>query len=107
MFARTFEFNFKSEYKHELLKKVREEVLPILRKQTGFFDVLWLEATNEPQKFVAITLWTSKLDAERYDKDYFAKVKYILEPFLASPLNTNWYNVEMSFSEAIVGAFAA
>ena len=107
MFARMLEFNFRTEYKRELLKKAHEEVLPILRKQTGFFDVLWFQAENEPNKFVAISLWTTKADAERYDTTYFPKVRHILEPFLTAPPNLKWYNVDTTFSEAIVGAFAA
>lgn len=107
MFARMLEFNFKPEYKQELVKKVREEVLPILRKQTGFFDLLWLEGENEPKKFFAITLWTSKMDAEWYEREYLPKAKCILEPFLTAPPNATWYAVDMSFSEAIVQAFVA
>jgi len=107
MFARMLEFNFKTQYKHELVKTVREEILPILRKQTGFFDVLWLQGETVSNKFFAICLWTSKAEAERYEREYFPEVKNILEPFLAIPLNVNSYTVDMSFSEAIVHAFAA
>jgi hypothetical protein len=40
MFARIVEFIPKLEKKEELVKVIRTEVLPILKKQTGFLEVL-------------------------------------------------------------------
>jgi hypothetical protein len=41
MFARMLEFEVKPENKEEFVKKVENEVLPILRKQGGFLVVVW------------------------------------------------------------------
>ena len=40
MFARISEFIPKLEQKDEFVKVVRNEVLPILKKQTGFLEIL-------------------------------------------------------------------
>jgi hypothetical protein len=40
MFARIVEFTPKLEKKEELVKVIRSEVLPILKKQTGFMEIL-------------------------------------------------------------------
>lgn len=40
MFARIVEFIPKLEKKEELVKVIRNEVLPLLNKQTGFMEVL-------------------------------------------------------------------
>src|SRR5450631_3884338 len=40
MFARILEFEVKLEKKEEFVKKVKNEVLPILRKQVGFLEIL-------------------------------------------------------------------
>ena len=40
MFARMLEFNIKAEKKNESVKLVQADVLPILKKQTGFLEIL-------------------------------------------------------------------
>jgi septum formation topological specificity factor MinE len=64
MFARFLEMTVKPEKKPELIRKMREEVLPILKKYNSFLDMIPLEVETEPTKFYAISLWHEKLDAE-------------------------------------------
>src|SRR5208283_2177838 len=40
MFARILDFEVKPEKKEDFLKVVKNEVLPILKKQTGFLEIL-------------------------------------------------------------------
>ena len=40
MFARMLEFIPKMEKKEEFIKVVKSEILPILKKQTGFLEIL-------------------------------------------------------------------
>jgi hypothetical protein len=40
MFARIVEFIPRMEMKEELVKKIRKEVLPILKKEHGFLEIL-------------------------------------------------------------------
>ena len=105
MFARTLELNMKIERKPEFTKRVREEILPILRKEPGFVDVLGLESETEPKVFV-VTLWYTKLDAERYEKATFPKVKQILEPYLTVPPIVKFYAVETTISEKFIESVA-
>jgi len=105
MFARTLELNMKIEKKPEFTKKVREEILPILRKEPGFVDVLGLESETEPKVFV-VTLWYTKLDAERYEKATFPKGKQILEPYLTVPPIVKFYAVETTISEKFIESVA-
>jgi quinol monooxygenase YgiN len=86
MFARFLEMTLKPEKKTELFKKVREEVLPILRKYSGFMNVINMEVETEPAKVYLISIWHDKLDAEKYEKESFAKVKAMYEPFLTLPI---------------------
>jgi hypothetical protein len=76
----------KPEKKPELIRKMREEVLPIFMKYNGFVDVIPLEVETEPTMFYAISLWREKLDAEKYEKENFSKVKMIYEPCLMKPI---------------------
>ena len=64
MFARILDCEIKLEKKEELVKVLKNEVLPVLKKQTGFLEILPLfpEKMREP-KVIAISLWTTKADA--------------------------------------------
>ena len=115
MFARIVEFVPKMEKKEELVKVLRDQVLPILKKQTGFMEILpffpetKLETKPETknEKVMAITLWTEKRDAERYEREAFPKVEEVLQPYLTTPITFKAYNVETTLCEHFVHALAA
>ena len=85
MFARSLEMTVKPDKKAELLKTLREEVVPILRKYSGFLDVMNMEVEAEPTKVYAISFWKDKLDADKYANESYPKVRAIEEPFLTFP----------------------
>ena len=107
MFARMLEGNVKLEKKPEFLNKVRDEILPILRRQTGFVDIIGLENETKPEKFCIISLWHTKNDAERYEREAFHKVNDITKPFLTMPMVVNTFKVETTISEHVIAAVAA
>ncbi len=84
--ARLLEMTVKPEKKAELFNKVREDVLPILRKYSGFMNVINMEVETETAKVYLLSIWRDKLDAEKYEKENFAKVKAMYEPFLTTPI---------------------
>ena len=86
MFARLLEMAVKPEKKAELFKKIREEVLPIVERYTGFMNVINMEVENEPTKVYLMSISHDKLDAEKYEKESFDKVKAMYEPFLTTPI---------------------
>jgi hypothetical protein len=94
MFARFLEMTVKPNKKTELMRKVKEEILPILKTYNGFFVLIPLDVETEPTKFYAISLWQEKLDAEKYEKENFPKVKTIVEPFLTMPVVVKLCNVD-------------
>ena len=107
MFARIVEFIPKLEKKDELVKVLSNEVLPILKKQTGFMEVLPFFPETKNEKVMTITLWTEKRDAERYEREAFPKVEEILQPYLTTPITFKTYNVETTLCEHFVQALAA
>jgi len=102
MFARTLELAVKAEKKPEFIKKTKAEIMPILNKQKGFVEILALDNEIELTKSLIITLWQTKLDAERYEKETFPKVKQILEPFLTVPPVVKIFNVEETIPEKMI-----
>ncbi len=107
MFARVVEFVPKYEKKDELTKTIKNEVLPILKKQAGFLEILPLFPEMKDEKAVYVTLWAEKRDAERYHKDVFPRVEEIVKPFLTTPITWKLYNVDTTLCEHFVNALAA
>jgi quinol monooxygenase YgiN len=107
MFARIVEFIPKLEKKEELVKVIRNEVLPILNKQSGFMEFLPFFPETKTEKVMVISLWTEKRNAERYEREVFPKVEEILKPYLTTPITYKPYNVETTLCEHFVHALAA
>jgi heme-degrading monooxygenase HmoA len=107
MFARIVEFIPKLEKKEELVKALRNEVLPILKKQPGFMEILPFFPETKNEKVISITFWAEKKDAERYQREAFVKVDEILKPYLTTPITYKPYNVETTVCEHFVHALVA
>lgn len=86
MFARFLEMSIKPEKKPDLMKVLKEGVLPMIKKCKGFFEMIPLEAEAEPTKFYLMSLWHEKRDAEQFQREHFPKIQAMYEPFLTAPI---------------------
>ena len=100
MFARVVEIAPKLDKKDELLKKVRQEILPILRKQPGFLELLPLVPENANEHMFVITLWSEKRDAEKYANEVLPRVE------LTVPVTARMYTLETSVCRNFVDALS-
>ena len=107
MFARIVEFIPKLEQKETFVRVVRDEVLPILKQQAGFLEILPFFPETKTEKMITITLWAEKRDAERYEREMYPKVEGILKPYLATPVTFKHYTVETSVCQHFVEALTA
>ncbi len=107
MFVRILEFGMKPEKKPEYIKVLKNEVLPILKKQVGFLEILPFFPENVEEKCLNISIWATKADAERYVKEAYTKVFDIIKPFLNTPVTTRLLTLETTLCEHFVEAFAA
>ena len=107
MFARILEFVPKLEKKEDFIRVVKNEVLPILRKQHGFLEILPFMPEVKNEKAVTISLWTERKDAERYEREGFPKVEEILKPYLTTPITFKYYMVETTLCEHFEKAMVA
>jgi quinol monooxygenase YgiN len=107
MFARIVEFTPKFEKKEELVKAIRNEVLPILKKQTGFMEILPFFPETKNEKVFVVSLWMEQRNAERYAREAFPKVEEILKPYLTTPITYKAYTVETTLCEHFVHALTA
>jgi heme-degrading monooxygenase HmoA len=111
MFARIIEFIPQWEKKEEFVKVVRNEVLPILKTQPGFLEILPFFPETKPEskteKMITITLWAEKRDAERYEREMYPKVEGILKPYLTTPVSFKHYTLETKLCQHFVEALTA
>jgi len=108
MFARILEFEIKLEKKEEFVHLFKTEVLPILRKAPGFVEFLpfFPESAND-KKIYTISFWDKKWNAEKYEKEWYPKIYNLLKPFITTPVEVKFYNLETTLCEHFVEAFAA
>jgi heme-degrading monooxygenase HmoA len=107
MFARIVEFIPKTEKKEEFIKVVRSEVLPILKKQPGFLEVLPFLPETTTEKTIIVSLWAEKRDAERYEREAYPKVAEIVKPYLTAAITFKHYVVETSVCPNFMEALTA
>jgi heme-degrading monooxygenase HmoA len=107
MFARIVEFIPKAEKKEELIKAVRNEVVPVLKKQPGFLEILPFLPESTTEKTMVVSLWAEKRDAERYEREAYPKVAEIVKPYLTTAITFKHYVVETSVSATFMESFAA
>jgi heme-degrading monooxygenase HmoA len=107
MFARIVEFIPKVEKKEELIQAVRNEVLPLLKKQPGFLEILPFLPESATEKSFTVTLWAEKRDTDRYEQNVYPKVAEIVKPYLATPITFKHYTVETSVCPNFMEALTA
>ncbi len=107
MFARWLVLTVKTGMKPQTLKKVQQEILPILGKYDGFLGLMPLEPLDEPLKVYVISLWEDRRDAEKYERESFAAVTHILEPFLVLPPVVKHGTIDASIAEKLATAVPA
>ncbi len=61
MFARILNFEVKPEKKEDLEKALKNQIVPILKKQNGFLEILpFFPEKMREEKVYAISLWTTE-----------------------------------------------
>jgi quinol monooxygenase YgiN len=100
MFARNVTLHVKPNQTKEVTSKIEKEILPILRKASGFRDLITMSREND--ETVGISLWTSKEQLDAYTKDTFPQVAKLLEPFITGVPEVRTYQVSNSTSHKFV-----
>ena len=79
MFARILQFVPKMDKREELIRVIKRDVLPILKKQTGFLEILPFLPEIKNEHVVMVSLWNERKDFERYEREWFPKVEEMLQ----------------------------
>jgi hypothetical protein len=106
MFARSVSFHLKTGRSAEFTRLFDKEIVPMLRKQTGFQDEIALVAPGGADA-VAISVWDLKENAENYARSAYPGVIKALTPVVEGTPRVNTYDVSNSTFHKIVGPVTA
>jgi len=106
MFARRVSMHLKPNSVAEFTQKIEKDILPLLRKQTGFQDEITFVAPGETKAF-GISLWENKENAETYNRGTYPEVTKILARVVEGTPQVETYEVSNSTFHKIAAAVAA
>ena len=92
MFARNVTMRLKPNSVPEFTRTLENEILPMLRKQTGFQDEITFVVPGGAEA-VAISLWDQKVDAETYERGTYPQVLKALAKLVEGNPRVQTYEV--------------
>ena len=95
MYARNVSMQLKPNMTIQFTQTFEKDVLPLLRKQTGFKDEISFVSSDRPAA-VAISLWDDKASAESYSRDVYPQVLKSLTSVLEGTPKVEAYEVSNS-----------
>ena len=106
MFARRVSMLLKPNSLAEFTNRLEKQIIPLLRKQTGFQDEITFVAPGETKAF-GISLWNNKENAETYNRGTYPEVTKILAGVVEGTPQVETYEVSNSTFHKIAAAVAA
>lgn len=95
MFARIVKINLKPNHVADFNTTFDKQILPMLRKEAGFQDVITFAGPNGTE-IVGISLWDRKESAESYNSKTYPQVLTALAPLLDGTPQVKTYEVANS-----------
>jgi heme-degrading monooxygenase HmoA len=95
MFARSVSIQLKPNSAAEFNRTIKNEILPLLRKQKGFRDELTLVAPDG-SRVVAISVWDQKENADAYSREAYPEVLKTLGKVTEGTPQVQTYEVSIS-----------
>ena len=96
-FARNVHFQIKSGKEQEFTTLFEKDVLPMLRKQSGFLEEVTLV---NPKGAHAISLWDNRKDADAYQTATYPQVLAKLTPVIEGTPTVETYENATSYARA-------
>jgi hypothetical protein len=106
MFARNVTFHLKSNMLSDYTRTFDQDILPLLRKQTGFKDEITFSSPGGVD-VTAISLWDSKTNAETYSTNTYPEVLKTVARFIeGTPKVQSSQVVNSTFHKVTAGVAA-
>ncbi len=87
---------------------IHEKIIPVLRKQQGLVDLVILQSSDEPNQFLAITLWETRDHADDYHRDVYSQLIGLLKAHIDGEADVRFFTVDTStFHHIAAGRVAA
>jgi hypothetical protein len=106
MYARRVSMKLKPNSTVEFTQRLEKEVIPMLRKQSGFRDEITFVAPGGTEAF-GVSLWDNKQNAETYDRAHYTEVNKILSKLVDGTPRVETYEVANSTFHKIAAAATA
>jgi heme-degrading monooxygenase HmoA len=94
MFVRVVEVKTKPGKAREVCGMLHEKVLSTLKAKPGFVDEIVL--VSDTEGILAQSFWKTKEDAERYNREDYAKVNEMIQHLVHSKPTVHAFDVETS-----------
>jgi quinol monooxygenase YgiN len=107
MFTRVVEVQAKPGRAKELCNTIAEKALPILRNQPGFVDELVMVSNTQSDRILAISLWKTQEDAERYNREQYPTVNELIKNQVAFAPKVQTFTINLSTAHRIAAGKAA
>lgn len=107
MYTRIVEVQTKPGRTRDLCNTIAEKALPILRNQPGFMDELVMVSNTQSDRVLAISLWRTQEDAERYNREQYPTVNEMIQKLVASAPKVQTFTVDLSTAHRIAAGKAA
>jgi len=101
MFARRVSVRLKPNAAVEFSEKLERAVIPLLRKQRGFYDEIAFTAEQGEEAF-GISLWDRKESADAYERGPYPRVLKMLERVVEGTARVETFEVSNSTCHRIV-----
>lgn len=101
MYTRIVEMTARNGRAKDVCTAINEKVLPILRRQNGFVDVITLVSQIIPNRVLAVSFWNTKEDAEQYQREQFGKLQEAIQHLLETGPTVHTYDVAASTAHKI------
>ena len=95
MYARRVSLKLKPNSTVEFTQHLEKEIIPVLRKQSGFRDEITFVATGGSEAF-GLSLWDTKQNADNYNRGPYADVAKILAKVIDGTPHVETYEVTNS-----------
>jgi hypothetical protein len=101
MYARHVSVNLKPKALAEFTKTMESEILPWLREQKGFLDLITLAAPGGGE-VVAISIWDQKENAQTYNSIGYPEALKILKELLDGTPHVRTFDVVSSTLQKVI-----
>ena len=107
MFARLIDIKTKPGKATELCHTIHDKVLTYLKGAPGFMDELVLVNQAEADHVLAISLWKTDQDAQRFSHEHFPKIRKMIEHQVHAAPKVHTYAVDSSTAHQIAAGKSA